>query len=252
MAKTKGAKIMAKTESTELGMNKTGIGTAPILSKEMIESSRTGPVSPTDSITPADLRAEYIREGQIIGSVPPPTSMKGIAKSALQALKGEKATVLIDKLAERLAFERTGTRLYETLIQKAQAINTERSATIEELERISREELNHFHLLWNCIERLGADPTVETPSADVSSVASQGIPKVLADPRTTFAQCLEAILIAELVDNDAWERLIALAEGFNQSAMVDQFRIALNQEADHLAFVRRSLTDGINREAGTT
>ena len=35
---------MAKTESAELGMNKTGIGTAPILSKEMIESSRTAPV----------------------------------------------------------------------------------------------------------------------------------------------------------------------------------------------------------------
>ncbi|MCE3239762.1 MAG: hypothetical protein K0Q83_269 [Deltaproteobacteria bacterium] len=40
---------MARTESTELGMNKTAIGTAPILSKEMIESSRTGPVSPADS-----------------------------------------------------------------------------------------------------------------------------------------------------------------------------------------------------------
>jgi len=36
---------MAKTESAEMGMNKTGIGTAPILSKEMIESSRTGSVS---------------------------------------------------------------------------------------------------------------------------------------------------------------------------------------------------------------
>jgi hypothetical protein len=64
--------------------------------------------------------------------VPPPTSMKGMAKSALQALKGEKATVLIDKLAERLAFERTGTRPYETLIQKAQAINSaDRSATVQ-------------------------------------------------------------------------------------------------------------------------
>jgi hypothetical protein len=30
--------------------------------------------------------------------------------------------------------------------------------------------------------------------------------------------------------------------------MVDQFRVALNQEADHLAFVRRCLTDEINRE----
>jgi tRNA isopentenyl-2-thiomethyl-A-37 hydroxylase MiaE len=244
---------VAKTESAELGMNKTGIGTAPILSKEMIESSRSGPVSARDSITPADLRAEYIREGQSIGSVPPPTSMKGMAKSALQALKGEKATVLIDKLAQRLAFERTGTRLYETLIEKAQAINTaDRSAMVQELEQICREELNHFHLLWTCIERLGADPTVETPSADVSALASQGIPKVLADPRTTLGQCLEAILIAELVDNDAWERLIALAHGFNQTDMVDQFRVALIQEADHLAFVRRCLTEEINREAGTT
>jgi tRNA isopentenyl-2-thiomethyl-A-37 hydroxylase MiaE len=163
----------------------------------------------------------------------------------------KKPQFLIDKLAERLAFERTGTPLYETLIQKAQAINSaDRSATVQEPERICREELNHFHLLWDCIERLGADPTVETPSADVSALASQGIPKVLADPRTTFGQCLEAILVAELVDNDAWERLIALAHGFNQTDMVDQFRGASNQEADHLAFVRRCLTEEINREAG--
>jgi hypothetical protein len=141
-------------------MNKTGIGTAPILSKEMIESSRTGPVSPADSITPADFRAEYIKEGQTIGSVPPPTSMKGMAKSALQALKDEKPIVFIDKLAELLAFERTGTRLYEMLIQKAEAIDVSNGrATVQELERICREELNHFHLLWDCIEKLGADPT---------------------------------------------------------------------------------------------
>ena len=70
------------------------------------------------------------------------------------------------------------TSFYETLIQKAQAINTaERSATVQELEQICREELNHFHLLWDCIERLGADLTVETPSADVSALASQGIRK---------------------------------------------------------------------------
>ena len=136
--------------------------------------------------------------------------------------------------------------MYETLIQKAQAINTaDRSATIQELERICREELNHFHVLWDCIERLGADPTVETPSADVSALASQGIPKVLADTRTTFGQCLEAILIAELVDNDACERLIALAQGFNQTDMVDQFRAALN--------FRPPLShQGNHREAGTS
>ncbi|MPZ78797.1 MAG: hypothetical protein GEU77_20030 [Deltaproteobacteria bacterium] len=241
---------MAKAESAGMGMNKTGIGTAPRLSKEMIESSRTGPVSQGNSGTPADLRAQYIRQGNNVGSVPPPTSMKGVAKSALQALKGEKAIVLIDKLAERLAFERTGTRLYETLIQKAHAIETGNGKVVAGLERICQEELSHFHMLWGCLEKLGADPTVETPSADVSALASQGIPKVLADPRTTLAQCFEAILIAELVDNDAWERLIDLANGFNQTDMVQQFRQALSQEAEHLAFIHGCLTKEINREAG--
>lgn len=241
---------MAKSESAEMGMNKTGIGTAPRLSKEMIEASKSGPVSGDDSRTPAEVRAHYIREGNKVGSVPPPTSLKGAAKSALQALKGEKATVLIDKLAERLAFERTGTRLYETLIQKAQSMPGQNGSLVPELERICGEELSHFHLLWDCLEKLGADPTVQTPSADVSAVASQGIPKVLADPRTTFAQCLEAILTAELVDNDAWERLIELAEGFNQTDMAQLFRQALNQEEDHLSFVRSCLVKETQREAG--
>ena len=216
----------------------------------MIESSRTGPVSQENARTPAEVRAEYIREGSNVGSVPPPTSMKGMAKSTLQALKGEKPTVLIDKLAERLAFERTGTRLYETLIQKARAGETGNGNVVAQLERICQEELSHFHMLWGCLEKLGADPTVETPSADVSALASQGIPKVLADPRTTLAQGFQAILIAELVDNDAWERLIALANGFNQTDMVEQFRQALTQEAEHLAFVRGCLSREINREAG--
>jgi ferritin-like protein len=148
-----------------------------------------------------------------------------MAKLALQALKGEKATVLVDKLAERLAFERSGTRLYETLIAKCHATgNSGSSATLQKLEHICKEELNHFHMLWECIEKLGADPTVQTPSADIAAVASQGIPKVVLDPRTTFAQCLDAIMTAELIDYEAWERLTELAQGFDQTEMVQQFR----------------------------
>ena len=37
---------------------------------------------------------------------------------------------------------------------------------------------------------------------------------------------------------------------FNQTDMVDQFRTARSQEADHLSFVRGRLTQEINREAG--
>jgi rubrerythrin len=204
------------------------------------------------AVTPEQFRLEYIQRGATVGSVPPPASLKGMATAALQTLKGEKASVLIDKLADRLAFERSGTRLYEALMLKCRATAGDNSAALEQLEHICAEELEHFHMLWECIEQLGGDPTVQTPSADVSAVASQGIPKVLLDPRTTFPQCLEAIMIAELVDNDAWERLCDLAEGFNQKEMVDRFRHALAQEKDHQRIIRDLIIQGTEQESGVS
>ena len=50
--------------------------------------------------------------------MPPPTSLKGVAKTAVDMLKGSKPTVFIDKLGERAAFERTGTRLYQGALAK--------------------------------------------------------------------------------------------------------------------------------------
>lgn len=242
---------MGHNESVEMGMNKTGMATAPRLGKEMIQSSSEVSVVGNGAASPDDIRLEYIHQGAKIGSVPLPLSVKGAATAALQALKGEKPTVLIDKLAERLAFERSGVRLYEALMLKCEAFgNSEKGATLQKLEHICSEELEHFHMLWNCVEQLGGDPTVQTPSADIAAVASEGIPKVLLDPRTTFAQCLEAIMTAELVDGDAWERLAELAHGFNQTEMVEQFRQALAQEKEHQVIIRDLLTVEIKEEAG--
>ena len=69
------------------------------------------------------------------------------------------------------------------------------------------------------IRSIGADPTVQTPSADVDGVASMGLIQVLTDPRTSVAQCLEAILIAELADNDGWQMLILFAEKMGMDDM---------------------------------
>lgn len=244
---------MNQKASAEIGMNKTGTATAPHLAKEMIESSDELGSAPEGERSANDLRLEYIESAEKIGSIPPPTSIKGMTKSALTALKGEKATVLIDKLAERLAFERSGVRLYEALLLKCKAVNgSGGSDSSEQLEHICAEEAEHFQMLWQCLEQLGADPTVETPSADLAAVASQGIPKVLLDPRTTFAQCLEAIMMAEVVDYDAWERLIELADGFNQSEMTDKFRQALDDERDHLSIIRGLLAHEVKGEAGVS
>src|SRR4029434_375002 len=85
--------------------------------------------------------------------------------------------IFLDKLGERIAFERTGTRLYGALITKhlasinagndvlAPAAAGETAA--ETLQRIRAEELEHFHMLCDAVTQLGGDPSAQTPCADV-------------------------------------------------------------------------------------
>jgi ferritin-like metal-binding protein YciE len=99
------------------------------------------------------------------------------------------------------------------------------------------------------MESLGADPTAETPDADVIGVASMGIQKVLNDPRTTMAQCLEMLLTLELTDNAAWELLIRLADEMGLKDASEQFQRALEQEKEHLMTVRSWLEEMLMADA---
>lgn len=51
-------------------------------------------------------------------------------------------------------------------------------------------------------------------------------------------QSLEAILVAELVDNDCWTTLIELARAGGHKALAERFEGALAEEAVHLVNVR--------------
>jgi hypothetical protein len=70
-----------------------------------------------------------------------------------------------------------------------------------------------------------------------------GLMQVVTDPRTTLAQSLHAMLIAEMTDNSGWETLIALASVNGQSAMVGNFTVALDEERRHLQMVRSWLDE---------
>jgi hypothetical protein len=102
--------------------------------------------------------------------------------------------------------------------------------------------LEHFNLLCEAMQSLGGDPTAMTPCADVTAVASSGIMQVLNDPRTTLAQCLSAMLTAELTDNAGWELLIRLADDAGESDLAGRFLGALGQEQEHLAIIKTWLT----------
>jgi rubrerythrin len=222
--------------------NRTGIMTNPELSIEMIEGAKqTVPSSQGDATEMASVKAEYIEEAVPIGSSP---VMVEVSEDGESVGQFDGLAVLLDKLGERLAFERQGTRLYEAFLQKCESLILEESSgpSVEELRHICEEELEHFHLLQNAIIALGGDATVQTPSADVAGVLSHGVMQVVSDPRTTIPQTLQAMLTAELVDNDGWQMLQDLAAELGQDDLEEQCRRAYEEEQEHLEKVRDWLT----------
>ncbi len=237
---------------TDSGMNKTGIDMCPIAIEELLNGVNAArPSSNGDESTLASYRTPYLKEADPIGTVPVPGSVKGVAKTGMQKLMGRKPEVLIDKLGARLAFERTGTRLYDALLGKCLIRGDEvDSLPIQLLKEFRDEEARHFALVWDAMKTLGADPTAQTPGADVNAVASIGLMQILTDPRTSVAQSLHAIHIAELADHDGWVLLIKLAEELGQDDMAAKFRQALSEEGRHLDTIREVMERACMGEAG--
>jgi rubrerythrin len=234
-------------EETQIGLNRTGIQMSPFDASELIKAAGTTPPEPRgDDSALTELRSAYIANSDPIGSVPIPGTLKGAVTIGAAKLVGDRPEVLLDKLGERLAFERTGTRLYDALITKFDATQEGTPGmTRDELLQIRNDEARHFSILADAIASMGGDPTAQTPCADVTGVESQGLMQVVTDPRTTLAQSLHAILVAEMVDQNGWEMLIALAEDNGQNALVTDFDTALNEERRHLQQVQRWFEEAI-------
>jgi hypothetical protein len=245
---------MAK--SSEMGTNRTGIDMSPTLAKRMIsgakELTRTvGSSSSGEGMAEIDIL--YIYESDPVGSVPMPGTLKGALKTGMKKAAGQSPEVLLNKLGARLAYERSGVRLYESVITKCEAgdeMHPIGPVTVDKLRHIRDEEAEHFHLLSDIIKSLGADPTAQTPDADVNGVAAMGMQHVLNDPRTTMAQCLETLLTVELSDNAAWELLIKLAGELGLDDASLKFQHALEQEQEHVMTIRSWYESMILDEAG--
>jgi hypothetical protein len=265
-------------QATVPGMNRTGAAVSPQGTEAMTRAANelTPPV-PIDTAASEAQRIVYINESAAVGSIPPPATLKGVFKTGVAKMRGANPSILLDKIGERIAFERSGTRLYEALIVKYEAVSkleggelppaesviepeadgmaslapVQGESAMQTLARIRFEELAHFHLLCDAATRLGGDPTAQTPCADVTVTASTGIMQVVTDPRTTLAQCLTAILSAELTDNAGWELLVQLADGAGEAELSGLFLGALSQEQEHLATIKGWLTALVTTGAGT-
>lgn len=230
-------------DATRMGLNRTGMQMSPHQSQEMLEGAQLlGPDAQDTELDEPDgqalsvTRLEYIAAADPLGSVPPPGTMKGVAKSGAKMMTGRRPQAFIDKLAERLAFERGGTRLYDAVFAKAVAHTNElNTVSANEILEIRNSEAEHALLIKECLETLGADPTAQTPCADLVGVETMGLLQAASDPRTTLAQTLHAALAAELIDGAGWENLILMARDMGHDDMVERFQAALETEATHLA-----------------
>ena len=235
-----------------MGMNRSGIDLSPQGAEEMLKAVQEFPPRSTgNETTLLKLRGPYMTEADPVGTIPLPGTLKGSAKSGTQKVMGRHAEALIDKLGGRLAFERTGTRLYDALIGKFMMRKDEATMlSVDQLQQFRAEEAAHIGLCWDALRQLGADPTVVTPMADTNAVASMGLMQLITDPRTTIAQSLHAIHVVELADNDGWQLLIKLARKMGQDDMVERFQAALKEEDRHLASLRTWMEQICLNEAG--
>ena len=265
-------------QATLPGLNRTGATASPQGTQAMTAAvNELMPPVPIDTGAMEAERLLYINESETVGSIPPPQGFDGAVKNGMARLKGGNPGILMDKVGERIAFERGGVRLYEALLAKYEAASqsgevlppAEQVLEVAEaqglavlapvagenpaqtLARIRSEELMHFQLLCGAMKQLGGDPTAQTPCADVTATASMGLIQVVTDPRTTLAQSLNAILSAELIDNAGWELLIQLAEQSGESELAGLFLGALAQEQEHLVTVKGWLTSLVSEGAGT-
>lgn len=221
--------------STQLGLNHTGIQMSPFDSttqEEAVQEFQPEVEGNPDEFD--EVRREYVREAERLGAVPMPGTVKGMVKTAASKITGTHPEVLIDKLGERMAYERSGVRMYQAFIAKVEASEASiAEALLDDLRHIQSEEDEHFRLLWQTISGLGADPTAVTPCAEVAAMQGMGIIQVLTEPRTTIGQCLNALLTVELADNAAWELLVPLARACGQDDMADSFADPLQEEQEH-------------------
>lgn len=221
-------------------MNRTGTIISPLDSIKTIKgaSELTRPTQ-GDCTEIGNNRILHMQEAEGIGSIAFPTSIKGVTEIMHeQIMTGNHA--MMDKLGERLVFERMGARLYEALITKYNGSpHRERLPELTRIEQFYLEKLKHFQNVSEVITNLGGDPTALTPAADVIGTATMGWIQVLTDPRTNFLQSLEIMLHLELVDNAGWELMIELAERNGLGDLAIQFQQILDEEAFHLITVKQ-------------
>src|SRR5512140_2045577 len=148
---------------------------------------------------------------------------------------------VIDLLNERLAFERTGVKLYDTLLARLQ-VSTDPAVKVlvGQVQEHREEEHEHEEWLEEQIRALGGTAHALSEHAVLAQAEAEGVERVMRRD-DSISHDFHALLTAELADNAGWDLLVKLADEFGDSKAKKEFNKRLHEEEKHLLFVRETL-----------
>jgi bacterioferritin (cytochrome b1) len=157
----------------------------------------------------------------------------------MEKLAQNNPAFLLDVLSGRLAFERTGVKLYDRVIEKIERQAQPRYlAILDQLREIRVEEKEHEEWLEAQIRALGGNPAEKSEMAQLEAEEGSGIESVILDGHSKPIHLLHALLAAELADNAGWDVLVKLAGDAGDAAAKIEFARRMAEEAKHLLFIR--------------
>ena len=148
---------------------------------------------------------------------------------------------VIDLLKERLAFERSGVKLYDTLLSRLRLSgDSALESLIDQVEHQRDEEQEHGEWLEEQIRALGGDAYGPTEHSVLVQAESEGIERVVRRDQS-IPHDFHALLTAELADHAGWDLLVQIADELGDSDAKKEFQKRLHEEEGHLLFVRKTL-----------
>ena len=147
---------------------------------------------------------------------------------------------ILDLLIARLNFERTGVKLYDSVLAKIAAQqDPDAHGMLENLQEHRNEEKEHEEWLEECVRQLGGDAHGTSDMSELEARESKGVEDILLDGDNDILHIFHALLAAELADNAGWDLLVQIADEAGDRDAKKQFKKRLHEEEDHLLFVRR-------------
>ena len=149
---------------------------------------------------------------------------------------------LLDVLTERLKFERSGVKLYDSLIEKVQRAGDDNlMRMMSQLQEHRDQEKEHEEWLEQQIRLLGGDAHGETDLSQLIARESKGIEEVMLDGDSNLMHQFHALLAAELVDNAGWDLLVDLADSAGDDDARRAFKKRLHEEEEHLELMQKTM-----------